>query len=488
MGRAWFVRCTWAAVIVVAVGQVGGQTAPGEELVGHGVLVSDVRVGAGEGQERSVAFDVTWPESWRGPERPSWVAASDTWDAAWVFVKVRAPGDTWRHARLAARGHEASAGVALEVPADGMGAFVYRDAPGYGDMVASVTLSWDGLASGVPTDAQAEALVFAIEMVFVPEGPFWLGCGGGNDGGFRAGGTAGAPYDVSGQTSIELVDAAGALYWQETGHAGVPQGRTNASFPTGYEAFYVMKHHVTQAQYAAFLNSLTPTQAEARTYWGESYRHALVGSADGAYATSLPWVAMNMMSWSDGAAFADWAGLRPLTELEFEKVARGPVAPVPNEFAWGSTTIVAATALANAGAPDEAAEPEWANANFGQRLTPQGPLRVGSFALPGRSREAAGAGYYGALEVSGNLWERVVSVGNDAGRSFTGAHGDGDLDEAGDATITGWPAADGVGVGFRGGGWFNPEEHLRVSNRFAAALARDARDGSGGFRAARSAP
>ena len=37
--------------------------------------------------------------------------------------------------------------------------------------------------------------------------------------------------------------------------------------------------------------------------------------------------------------YLDWAGLRPMTELEYEKICRGPSAPVAGEYAWGSTTI-----------------------------------------------------------------------------------------------------------------------------------------------------
>lgn len=47
------------------------------------------------------------------------------------------------------------------------------------------------------------------------------------------------------------------------------------------------------------------------------------------------WVSANDLSWMDGAVLADWAALRPFTELEFEKAARGPVVPVADEFAWG---------------------------------------------------------------------------------------------------------------------------------------------------------
>ena len=46
-----------------------------------------------------------------------------------------------------------------------------------------------------------------------------------------------------------------------------------------------------------------------------------------------------MLSWPDLCAYADWAALRPMTELEYEKACRGPNNPVLGEYAWGNTSI-----------------------------------------------------------------------------------------------------------------------------------------------------
>ena len=40
-----------------------------------------------------------------------------------------------------------------------------------------------------------------------------------------------------------------------------------------------------------------------------------------------------------GVAFADWAGLRSMTELEYEKACRGPLEPVAGEYAFGTNEI-----------------------------------------------------------------------------------------------------------------------------------------------------
>jgi formylglycine-generating enzyme required for sulfatase activity len=454
------------------------------------VRVTNVRLGSADAGARLVSFDVGWDESWRGPDRPSWVAASDNWDAAWVFVKYRVDGGAWQHATLASGGHVAPAGAVVDVPGDGMGAFVYRSARGYGTFAANgVGLAWDTVADGVPAGASVEVRPFAIEMVFVPQGSFSLGSGGSSTGEFRAGGTSNTPFVVNGQSSIALGDASGQLMWTASSYSGSPSGSTSASFPTGFGAFYLMKHQVTQGQYVNFLNTLTQAQADARKHTGSSDRYAITGSSVGSYASSLPFVALNYLSWADGAAFADWAGLRPLTELEFEKVARGPLSPVANEYAWGSTSIAPATGLSNAGTITETPTPATANAAYVSASGVRGPVRVGSFASPGRSRRDAGAGYYGALELSGNLWERPVTVGNGEGRAFVGTHGDGALDPQGNANVASWPGATAVGAGFRGGHWDRSDvDYLRVSYRDGAASANADRYSAFGWRGARSAP
>ena len=471
-------------------------TGSGFEPAPSYISFSNVSVGAASGGVRLVMFDISWDESWRGPDRPTWVAAPDNWDAAWVFVKYRVDGGAWQHATLAGGGHVVPAGAVVEVPDDRVGAFVYRSSSGYGTFAANgVGLAWDHLADGVSAGASVEVRPFGIDMVFVPEGAFSVGSGGSAYGEFRAGETTNTPFVVSSQSPITLGDGSGQLMWTESGWSGPSSGSTSASFPTGFGAFYVMKYQVTQGQYVDFLNTLTQAQAGARKFTTFGSRYAVTGSSVGAYATSLPFVAMNYMSWADGAAFADWAGLRPMTELEYEKAARGPLEPVANEYAWGSTSITQATGLANEGTITETPTPAEANAQFGHyRGSLPWPVRVGSFAAPGRSRRDAGAGYYGALELTGNLWERPVSVGSAEGRAFSGTHGDGALDAGGNGNVVSWPGSTEV-AGLRGGGW--PHDvgdddgyvpSLRVSVRWLAAAGDLGRASYYGWRGARSAP
>jgi hypothetical protein len=50
-------------------------------------------------------------------------------------------------------------------------------------------------------------------------------------------------------------------------------------------------------------------------------------------------IALSYVSISDMLAYLDWSGLRPMTELEFEKLCRGAyIPPIAGEYAWGSDT------------------------------------------------------------------------------------------------------------------------------------------------------
>jgi len=456
------------------------------------LTVVEMRIGAPDATglgTRAIGLDLGWDESWRGPDRPSWVDADNNWDAVWLFAKFRVGDGPWRHVTLAPAGHAASAGVVVEVPADGKGAFVHRAAVGYGAFSADgLRLVWTYEADGVgPADA-LDVRLFGVEMVFVPAGAFSLGTGGSEACGFRAGASP-DPFLVAGPGPIALGDDAGGVSWATDGcNGGLPEGVTGPAHPTGFAAFYLMKHELSQGLYAGFLNALTQPQADLNRPNEElgAYRFGLTGSEVGAYASVRPHVAMTRLSWASAAAFADWSGLRPMSELEFEKAARGPLEPVPNAFAWGTTTAIPATGLVDADTAHEAPTPEEANANIAFGVG--APLRVGAFAAPAREREAAGAGHYGALDLSGNMHEYAVSVGTAEGRAFTGAHGDGSLDASGHADAADWPDAGGAGAGLRGGAFTSPDSAARVSDRFVAAVIVSPPHPFFGARFARTAP
>ena len=220
------------------------------------------------------------------------------------------------------------------------------------------------------------------------------------------------------------------------------------------------------------------------------------------YSTTNPYVACNFLSWMDGAAYSDWAGLRPMTELEFEKACRGPETPVANEYAWGTVTVASDPyTLGNPSATNEGIASNYStsagNASYMTTTSSiNGPLRVGIFAANANNsgRITAGASYYGIMELSGNLWERAVTVGNATGRDFTGLHGNGALSTNGHANETAWPGltsgevTGATGSGFRGGFCLSLASGMRVSDRSNAASTYTLRLSFCGFRAVRVAP
>jgi hypothetical protein len=111
-----------------------------------------------------------------------------------------------------------------------------------------------------------------------------------------------------------------------------------------------------------------------------------------------------------------------MTEFEYEKLCRGPLSAVANEYAWGNVSSTAISGFSGAdGSGTETATPASANANHSSNIG--GPVRAGIFATTNSTRFAAGAGYYGAMELGGNLNEIVISAGHPEGRAFTAQQG-----------------------------------------------------------------
>ena len=488
---------------------------------GNNIKVTNVSlVSAEPAGTVDVQFNVAWDNSWRvawteegGANVTGAFLPVENWDAAWVFIKWRANDGTWKHATLAATGHTAPAGTTITVghtpgrtPGTGVGAFIYRSDADSGSFSQTVKLRWNRTADGA--GSLLDVSVHAIEMVYVAQGAFAIGSGGTEAGHFHQAEGTSQPFIVASGNAITVGTANGNLDYDNAGcwANGDRTGPIPAAFPNGYNAFYCMKYEITQGQYADFLNMLTLEQATARNP-GASTRRYTISGAHPTFAASAPDRACNWLSWIDGAAYADWAGLRPMTELEYEKACRGPLNPVANEFAWGSASEVPATGFVNDGTSIEAASPATAN-TVGAAAQMEGPIRAGAFATGSGGRVASGGSYWGIMELSGNVWEKPVSVSNVAGRSFTGLHGNGELDASGAANVDFWPGINGnstdgtanglyggtVGVTdaagscWRGGGWPGGPSDGYVSSRLAASVTYALRDDSTGWRSVRMAP
>ena len=487
--------------------------------------------------QNSITFDLAWDHSWRaewevdekqhGGKGP---LKLESWDAAWVFTKFRKPGaHGWSHATLSATAadHGAPAGAKLDVGLSddgkrGVGVFIYRAAAGNGpNDWKGVTLRWLHKADGVDDPGAAELRVFGLNMVYVPQCAFWAGDASTKElaGQFSAGDTD-EPFRIESEDALTL----GGESRKNLGNRdGIGMDRAEdftsggtqtlaARFPKGYAALYCMRQGITEGQYVDFLNTVDSTQQrnlapielrDGQPLTGIKVAAPAKPGTQALYESSAPHAACRCLLWSDSTAYAAWAGLRPMTELEYEKACRGPLKPVPDEFAWGTAGIAGKEykttkesaahdgyVLENPGKPDERVAWKGANGPDATRgnavwdgvVRRDGksgrvpadavtrPLRAGAFATPDSGRVAAGASYWGILDLSGNQWQRVVTVGNPWGRRFAGTHGD-------------WPKpagpeAWGMGFGTRGGAvdnWpgqskgINDSRPLRTSDRSAVS-------------------
>jgi hypothetical protein len=452
------------------------------------VNIANVVVGAANasGRYRMITFDIGWDSSWRTKSRPF------NWDAAWVFLKYRADGGGWGHATLSAASgeHEVPAGTTVAAAPDGRGAYLFRSEEGSGDWhAAKVSLRWNCGLDRVAADAGVEVKVLGLVMVYIPEGPFLAGDNGASYASLTRGSKDPRPWLIAGEKLIEVTDTpsdgfyyvSSKDFWSErwnaqedtTGSAfTIPAG-----FPKGYRAICCMKYELTQQQYVDFLNTLTRPQALNR-YDGANYDKYgyTIKDADGVFSTDHPDRACGFISPADGLAYADWSGLRPMTELEFEKICRGSGNPaVDREFAWGTTYSRNAVAATGTEGDRDYLTRDGANSyHLDDDFKALVPLNAGIFYQPGKSRELSGAAYYGVMEMSTNLSEFCVSIGNEFGRAFPGRNGDGRLDPDGFADESNWPRRDGKGGGFRGGCFAKERLYMSVSVRIEASVEIDA--------------
>ncbi|MDA1087790.1 MAG: hypothetical protein O2901_12350 [Verrucomicrobia bacterium] len=469
------------------------------------VTITDLTVVARDAKTATIRFDVSWNDSWRH---------EINYDAAWVFFKVRADASSeWQPMRLAAdrvlnpTGYgqadspEARTQQGARMPyyqpgrsdygkpggaersrefffaasdnrdtpleflvpdgADGFtGVFLRRAEKGGGSVSAhAVTVVWDaGAAKGIPDPVKAQVRAFGLQMVYVAEGPFYLGSGGTEANAFYAYAEdhrTSPPYKVTGAGAIPTGRKQGSL-WARNSAQPEDGGEIPASFPNGYGAFYCMKNHITPRQYTWFLETIPVAQAEAR--WNSAGKWVRGVSYTGRTHSQVsrkgtaPNYTYNFhvgdhrcgagcfgMSWPDGATFAAWAGLRPMTELEVEKAVRGPRWPLPDECSpcyWGI-----------------------------------GPFSDNAWhAFKGHEPQG----------------EQAVTVANTRGRGFKGTHGNGTPVLPPD-----WPQSDAVGAGFRCTHYRFTEVDLArtlLSDRLLADVADPRRLMSYKMRAVRTAP
>src|SRR5512147_2585378 len=119
-----------------------------------------------------ISFTIQWDNSWKVTSAPG------NWDAVWVFVKYQDCSTNylpWQHVGLStvSGDHSVTGGVLqVEAAADGKGVIIRRSAPGSGN-ISSATVT---LAMTI-TDNNYNYQLNGIEMVYIPEGAFYIGDG-----------------------------------------------------------------------------------------------------------------------------------------------------------------------------------------------------------------------------------------------------------------------------------------------------------------------
>lgn len=388
-----------------------------------------------------VKFDLTWDNTYSGTDANS----ASFYDRAWVFVKYSvggAPSATvgWKHATLT------SGGTVTPAASDGKGAIV--------NIGANQTVKWHYGGNGVAGNATVRVRVCAIEVVYIPTGNFI----------YNAAGAGGSTYNNYGGGSQATISA--------TTH--VPTG-ASTGWPNGYSAFYMAKYEVSQGQYSDFLNMLPDATASgfysATTSNGYTITYTS-GSAYGLrYAASSANRGNNFMNWTDATNYASWCGMRPMTEMEFEKSARGGGATAYT-YPWGNSTPSTTTYTVDSGTHTN----YYANYNNAGGAK---PINVGHY-LSGdivRTDEQTGASPYGVTDMGGSLWEHLINCA----ATTTPANGDGTT-----TVPASWPSAS-AGKGVRGGSWYYTSDYLRVSARGSAGWTDTDRTNYVGFRPARTA-
>lgn len=446
-----------------------------------------------------VKFNISWENSWRD---------SINWDAAWIFMKYREPKDSvwrYRHMTLSPSGNDAGVGTAsmkFAFPSDNKGAFYYRQSIGSGKVkMDSVKLSWNYGLDQVTSIDSVEIKVFATEMVYVPNGSFCIGDGNGTNRSSNSFQLKNAPNNF-----VSISDKWSPLVNTYNGING-SSGNDDAilyssgirisglngldvtgdkvseypDFPTGYRSFYAMKYEVSQGQYADFLNTLSlrdsinfinyvdtnklkkinPKRKIALQNLDPFYnsipidvqRHTVsLDTLELKYIVTRPDRSFGKGNSGYYASYSDWAALRPMSELEYEKACRGPLPPTTArngfEWAWGndasdSTAMLSQNMLTYSGI--ENGTEVFSNYNIYRRYAipnngygtsggdgGTGPYRVGIFATDTSSRISSGATYYGIMGMSKGVSHLLVGFNSSTTRTMSyKKHGDGILNVQG---------------------------------------------------------
>ena len=464
-------------------------------------------------------------------------------DGVWCFLKIRTNDYTWKHIYLSE--NEVSinqipnteSDTELETVSDRGGFFlssiIKEEKNGISQTSISIKLP-DEIKNQFGV---YDIALYAIEMVWIDEGSFFVGDGVHSQNALRKAtqtndSTDVKPFLIHSENEILVGTNENQFYGNDLAAFSelFPKSNIPATFPKGYDGFWIMKYEINQGQYTDFLNTLTFKQQSNRTANSPEsdtntpalaissntrLRNSIFIKEKGNESLNIPAIydigegkyrACNWLNAQDITAFLDWAALRPITELEFEKAARGITNPIKGEFSWGTPYIIDANTVQNNGTESETVS-ELANFTDSAGLAPynsgiefnqlNGVLRNG-FGAKGSDfstsdfelRLQAGASFWGVLELSGNVWEYCVKINNPNSLNFQKNQiGNGFLDENGNADFLNFDVIDGFIV--RGGAWDSVTfpvgefRDLSVSARYYATLTNQNRRGTTGGRGGR---
>lgn len=375
-----------------------------------------------------VQFDISWDNSWRD---------SINYDAAWIFMKFKNASGVWQHVQLNQTGFVNGTGTAntVQVTSDKVGSWLCRSALGSGTFNSTaMQLQWNYGLAGLTNVTGLEVRVFAVEMVYVPEGEFNVAKG------FRQSGTRtfsapGNNFPVINQrlTPVLSYNDGTAVSLRLKGDAGIDTNSDgvidNTTYPIGYRSFYAFKFEMTEQQYADFLNTLGATQIATLGIAGLPGGITLT---NGQYFSSQPnracgnSNASTLLPANRLLAYSDWAGLRPMTILEFNKASYGPLQPIAGNYGAGTNYNYAA--WGSSGRPT----------GYDGQTTNNTLVNVGFYGSSITDRTGSGASYYGLLDLTGNASEPVVGLSN---LGYGSANGNGILSASGLSDEQGWSSS-----------------------------------------------
>ncbi len=526
------------------------------DALGSNVQISNINQNNIDASNHRISFDLQWDDSWRKDNEEPY-----NYDGVWIFIKYRnclekaggSPED-YNHCWIStsASDHTVNGAtvdgtpVTMEIEVGvtnidgtdrGMGIFIYQPA---GDRVGSVVIDslsilWKSgdhpTAENTSTNSY-DIQVVGIEMVNIPTEGFYLGDGASTNY-FRDVDNSNKPVHVT-KDSMNFYSSGGGGY----NNLSAENASTNISngFPNGYNSFWAMKYEISQEQYVQFLNTLSRTSQGNRIATNISaststvtsvyvmsnsstiqYRNGIVCETslevggepiefkmdydgDRVYNENNDGanIACNYISVYDVLAYLDWAALRPLTEFEYEKMARGPY---PGSFgytqqmAWGTATITEVTGIENEGTGTETCSNSGDGiCVYNNNASINGPLRCGFAATATTAdRYSCGASYYGLFELSGNVREPYMSIYNGVSYAddFEGDAGDGLLSDIATANQETWPqGGDGTVSGanylyYRGGDWYQTSSSILAISYRNGATGTNGRNGYYGGRGGR---